>query len=389
LASFGFNGVAHIGATADRLSPKPEDFDPSRSRVADITVREAANRIFATDKFSGLRTVNVTRGVNEAFLIRTGAASPYKYFSEKSLSVGELAVLKLLRKITSVPHHSLVLIDELEMALHPSAQANLFFEVKRLAKERNLVAVFSTHSATLVKLAKQNQILWLDEVGGVHEMHIGPQKSVVLGAIAGGEERATDRIFLVEDAAAEALVDKVMRVSAETLKPSRRPKYRIVKAGSWVAAIDLYRAFRAQNDSISRAVLLLDGDVHQTILSLLQQNYDHPQGRLYMSEGGERLNFSYTPECLLPLLIRRNAEKFTLHLRSVCNDGQLNLPNVLVPNTDGTSNRDEAKVYFSALRQVLESADVENPAGMIFEAIVRNCKEYVPEVWAALKKRIH
>ncbi|MGI3184338.1 AAA family ATPase [Nioella aestuarii] len=159
LRKIGFNGVVHIGATADRITPKPEDFNPARSRSANQRIIDLANEVFNTNRFSNLRVVNVTRGVNEAFVIRKGHQSPYDYFGEKLLSVGELCVLKLLKRVLALPSQSLILIDELEIALHPTAQARLFSIISRLTSEGNHTAIFSTHSATLLKLSKQNQIL--------------------------------------------------------------------------------------------------------------------------------------------------------------------------------------------------------------------------------------
>ena len=84
------------------------------------------NRIFDTDRFNDLCYLNLKRGGrNKAYLIRRPGRS-VAYFSERNFSLGELSILKLLIKLKDIQDRSLVLIDELELAVHPRAQVRLF-----------------------------------------------------------------------------------------------------------------------------------------------------------------------------------------------------------------------------------------------------------------------
>lgn len=121
----GYPAVIYVGATADRITPRPEDFDTNNIRAANPSIIQAANSIFDTTKFSKLRTINLTRGAgNDAFVLALGA-QPHSYHSEKHFSLGELCVLKLLRLLREIQDDSMIIIDELEMALHPRAQVSL------------------------------------------------------------------------------------------------------------------------------------------------------------------------------------------------------------------------------------------------------------------------
>ena len=389
ITEIGYSGVVHVGATADRISPKPEDFDPSRSRQAPQELIDLANEIFRTRRFDGLRIVNVTRGVNEAFVIRKGDRSPYNYFSEKLLSVGELCVLKLLKRILASPQRSLILIDELEIALHPTAQANLFFVINRLARRNNHTAIFSTHSATLVKLAKQSQLLWLRRLGCDHSIVVGPQKSVILGAIAGIEERATDRIFVVEDSSAKALVNGVLHQAAQEVEIEKRPKYRIIQVGSWQTALDLFRGLKAQNDSISRVSLLMDGEVHETILAERQSNPNNRHVQFYFSDPRQNFVLPYTPECLISLLTYQSSDGILHCLRDICNDFQIQLPQSAIPTTNGIDNRNACKTYFRAMVRMLTDAGIEEPEIKVFSAAAMVARTRERSIWSKLRKSIH
>ncbi|PHN95816.1 ATP-binding protein, partial [Tenacibaculum discolor] len=92
-------------------------------------------------------------------------ANQRHYISEKNLSLGELCILKLLRLLKDCPRGSLVLIDELELALHPMAQVALLRYLDDIARDKALTVIVSTHSATLIKQANANRLLLLQDNG--------------------------------------------------------------------------------------------------------------------------------------------------------------------------------------------------------------------------------
>jgi predicted ATPase len=126
LARFGYGEVIYIGATADRISPRPEDFQPKKLGSAPQDVRDAANQIFSTTKFDTLKVINLKPGPgNQAFLLQATSPPNATYFSERNFSLGEICILKLLRELKACKKGAMVLIDELELALHPRAQIEL------------------------------------------------------------------------------------------------------------------------------------------------------------------------------------------------------------------------------------------------------------------------
>ena len=153
LDTCGYPEVKYITADADRIEPQKQEFAPNRVRLTSQSLRDGMNSIFNTERFNELCYINLNRGgQNKAYLIRQmRPGKPTMYFSERNFSLGELCVLKLLLSLEDISSNSLVLIDELELAVHPRAQTNLFHHLSRFASAKNLTIIFSTQSVTLIK----------------------------------------------------------------------------------------------------------------------------------------------------------------------------------------------------------------------------------------------
>ena len=67
-------------------------------------------------------------------------------YSEAFAGRGEFAVVKLVHEIHGTPDHSLVILDEPEVSLHPGAQEELKRFLLKMIKIKNLQVVISTHS---------------------------------------------------------------------------------------------------------------------------------------------------------------------------------------------------------------------------------------------------
>jgi len=70
LDDFGYPDISYAGATADRITPRGEEFQSVRAYPAPAPLIRAANEIFETERFSQLRTIYLTRGSrNQALLL--------------------------------------------------------------------------------------------------------------------------------------------------------------------------------------------------------------------------------------------------------------------------------------------------------------------------------
>lgn len=138
MEQFGYAEVRYISANGARMltHERAENIDGLSSgggieSEMSKTIGEEMNYVFGTEKFSGLRLHKDKTGrgrdkknIRENYVctITTDNGT----YSEANLSLGELLVLNTLFLIQRVPDDSLLLIDEIEMALHPLAQRRFF-----------------------------------------------------------------------------------------------------------------------------------------------------------------------------------------------------------------------------------------------------------------------
>lgn len=265
LDKFGYPEVAYIGATADRITPRPEDFVPTRIRVPSQEIRDAANKIFSTSKFDTLRVINLKPGPgNQAYLLQATAPPKATYFSERNFSLGELCVLKLLRRLKECRKGAMVLIDELELALHPKAQIELLNYLKAFAPTKELTIIFSTHSVSLLKSVPRNCILFLDNSGAQTIAVEGCYPAYAIGNMAYGEERAPDAVLYVEDDAAvhatEALLQHFMNTKYGA-NPTMRPTVQVLPIGTFMSVVRHLAGSDSVLPATTRTAALLDDDV--------------------------------------------------------------------------------------------------------------------------------
>jgi energy-coupling factor transporter ATP-binding protein EcfA2 len=275
---FGYASVTYMGATADRITPRPEDFDTHHIRAASRVIIDAANGIFETNKFSMLRTINLTRGVgNDAFVLAMDS-TPQTYHSEKHFSLGELCVLKLLRLLKDINNNNMIIVDELEMALHPRAQVKLLRYLEDQARAKSLTVIFFMHSVTLLKTIDRQRIIYLEKQddGEIKPIY-GCFPTYAIGNIASEEETLPDIMLYVEDLfAREVLTAFFVKFADQRFSdPTERPTAKIVPVGGFKEVV----AFLERNRSVlpERVVqkAVLDEDVSTEVLTQWGQNENY------------------------------------------------------------------------------------------------------------------
>jgi len=300
LDKFGYPEVVYIGATADRITPRPEDFQPRRLGTASPEIRDVANKIFTTTKFDGLKVVNLKPGPgNQAFLLQATPPPGATYYSEKNFSLGELCVLKLLRRLKDCKSRALVLIDELELALHPKAQIELLEHLKRFAPTKDLTIIFSTHSISLLKSVRRSDILFLDQAGGVTATISGCYPAYAIGSMTYSEERAPDAVIYVEDDAAAHVTQALLQIYMNRkygFDVALQPTVQVLPIGPFMSVVRHLAssdALLAQNIKTSA---LLDGDVKTETVAQWTANGNHAMLAEFQAQQG-RINYlPWTPE---------------------------------------------------------------------------------------------
>lgn len=295
-----YPSIEYIEASKDRIEPFPDEIQPRRLRQASVALRSFLEYVLNDEKWGGLQYVNTQRGVNsDAYLIPYKIGGKNYYYSEKSFSLGELCTLKLAKKICAVEQNSLLLIDEVEMALHPQAQVRLLQKITEIAEAKNLTVLFSTHSATLIKNTSRKSLIHLKSgEDGVVSVINGAFPAQVLGDVAFDDELAADFVFYVEDKQAKLLAEQMFGMYMANCHPdaSYRPLYKVAPVGGFVQVLEMLSNSSSIFPNHVKRYALLDADVKTESLAEAQRQNNQALLALFNSCAGKMEYLPCTPE---------------------------------------------------------------------------------------------
>jgi hypothetical protein len=304
-----------------------------------------------------LKTVNLSRGSgNEAFVLAI-AGTPPLFHSEKHFSLGELCVLKLLRYIREVSNHSLIIIDELEMALHPRAQVRLLRHLEEQARVKSLTVLFSTHSVTLLKTISRRQIIYLEKQDNGDTVPVyGCFPTYAIGNIAADEETLPDLMLYVEDLFARdittAFIEKY--TNDRFLDPTMRPTAKIVPVGGFqevVAFLDRNRSVLPDH-CVQRAIL--DEDVSTETQQNWRTQENHSQLAKFDTLKQQIKFLPFTPEVGIMEYAASNLTVLENAIRVRCADNQLRLGDFVRAYDTTLQGRDKRTAAKRAVSSLLD-----------------------------------
>ncbi len=360
---FEFELVIFIGADAERVSPTPKDFDPRKNRGASKFIKDGLKEVFGTEKFVDLKVVNVSRGrMTPAYILPGETISGQRhYFSEKNFSLGELCVLKMLAKLDKIGEQkALILIDEMDMALHPVAQVGLFQFLQRLSDENGHMVIISTHSPAIIKEVPPRNLIFLDpQADGTVSVISTPDKGMVLRGVSGDIHlREGSRVYC-EDEMARSFI---MAAHAKWLagKNKNAKSFHVMTSGSWTKVLD---AGHADGKDGSSHFSVLDADVTD----------QHVTGHV----GAASKTFNWgrlpvTPELCIAEYCRDKPDQFVKELHAdlirmaASSFGEEDVKNalpapdehqeaILAGGQNDQATRNTAKSYFKAAKKQLSS----------------------------------
>jgi hypothetical protein len=355
--AFGFSSVIYAAANSDRIEPRAEDFRPQRVRDASASLKAAAKLILDDSKFDELKLINVRRGVGaEAFLLpdlRSTTQRRRAYFSEKNFSLGELCVLKLLRQLDTCPHGSMVLIDELELALHPRAQIKLFKHLEAVSAEKRLTTIFSTHSVSLIKSVARENLYFIDREGENTRLIKGCYPTYALGQLALSEERTPDIALFVEDEAAQFIVQSLVKqLLASDFTTVAKPVVSVIPVGAITSVIAFLGRVGALIPAAVRCFALLDRDAYDDFLIPLRQSNNHAELTKIQRVEPQLRYLPWTPELGVCQYIAADVHVAERGIRQYFDDARISLSNIdfsSLPGLAGANLRKRAKAIFKDL----------------------------------------
>lgn len=189
-----------------------------------------------------------------------------KLISQYRMSSGECLLVSLLhfvynsivRKSLSINKKILVLIDEIELALHPLAVSRLLDLLNDLTKENdNLVVILTTHSPEVIRKLKPSNLLKINNENGHVSIESHCYPSYLIRDVYSHD--GFDFLFLTEDVLSKHIVDQILL--QENLLKSKL--IHVVPVGGWKNVLKLQKELVMWNVlGISKQIIsILDGDI--------------------------------------------------------------------------------------------------------------------------------
>lgn len=135
-----------------------------------------------------------------------------EYIKEHLFSTGEYFLLQLLKFIDNFKNNggtvipALIIIDEVELSLHPLAQSRLIKELKKFAKQFKLIILFASHSLHILEnISAKNTYFIQRNISNKHlisnPIHQGYLTSKLF------KHQFFDKVILVEDTLAKLYIE--------------------------------------------------------------------------------------------------------------------------------------------------------------------------------------
>lgn len=194
------------------------------------------------------------------YLMDLGGHRVHQY----KMSTGEFLMIGLLSYIKNRIDYSshsdaitLLLLDEIDLALHPSAQVRLIKFLNEISSKNNLCIYFSTHSIQILSAIRKDNIYFLErnEAGSIFVTNpcypIYASRSIY-------EPDGFDFLILLEDELAKKIVDSI--ISKRKLNSAKL--IRTIPCGGWEKVIELQKEINISKlaGHSCKTISILDGD---------------------------------------------------------------------------------------------------------------------------------
>lgn len=365
--NYKFHSVYYLTATGKRLyQQEPHSLTKLKHSVSD-SIKDTLNRILNTTKFSSLQYIKVKpkkgrqqnlHRNNKLYVLKNESG---RIYSELNFSLGEHLLLNALDYIEEVTNHSMLIIDEIELALHPIAQVRFYEYLVEKAKEKDLAIIISTHSCTLIKRAKE--IHYLENDGGNINVIYSCKPAYVLKDLSIEEDNKPDKIILVEDDMARKYFNAKLKCLRNGNKECQNTIIKVVPVGGFKQVLSLFENLSAVPPFSKEMIhCLLDNDVEQEISNLrLKEPKSDSEKKMINQFDRLHGNYGYlsiTPELgVWNELITDNSwlENALIEREGVLSFSLAEMINIVDAEEKTTNLRDRAKGCFKNFHERLQN----------------------------------
>jgi energy-coupling factor transporter ATP-binding protein EcfA2 len=171
-------------------------------------------------------------------------------YSGFNMGAGENALFEIFSTIFASPPGTLLVIDEIELGLHESAQKKLIKELKKLCRDRHIQVICTTHSSAILETVPPEGRLFVESFPGKTNIIPGISPRYASGKLSG--EKSNELDIYVEDRLASHIIEA-------SLVNDIRERIAIIPIGSSIAIIR-QMAGRYKHQLKAECVGVMDGD---------------------------------------------------------------------------------------------------------------------------------
>ncbi|MDR2579426.1 MAG: AAA family ATPase [Fibromonadaceae bacterium] len=167
---------------------------------------------------------------------------------------GEDSLLDLMQILQTIPDTALLVIDEIDASLHPKAQRRLIRFLIKLARQKKLQIIISTHSPYIFdEIPPEGRILIQKLSNGSKDIQYSVSTNYALGQI--DDEKHPDLYIYVEDKEAKTLLYEIIKNDTEIIS---RIEIKIVGDNEVVKTLG---KLCRNNKLPDKGIAFLDGDM--------------------------------------------------------------------------------------------------------------------------------
>lgn len=267
-------GTRFSNISSYRAYKKLQHVNPHLVVPADLFVKENLGLILHNNKYYYQNLFRLERDKAYRFYHYSGV--PYLFqngeqlLSYFDLSTGEFLLINLLHLLNNLlvrtnnnEHLNLILIDEVELALHPSAIRRLVDFMKNISHRYNVATYFSTHSLEIIYSLPIDNLFYLKQVdSSAIKCETPCYPAYITRDIY--YHSGYDIIILVEDDLAQYIVETFIQKS--NLESNKR--IQVLPVGGYDNTLDLHQNLLVDRifSNVTHIISIIDGDVTNTVM---------------------------------------------------------------------------------------------------------------------------
>lgn len=171
-------------------------------------------------------------------------------YSAFNAGSGEDISCLITRAIDNLPKFGLMVIEEVEMGLHPSAQRSLAARLLEACLDKEIQVICTSHSSDFLAAVPSSARVLLSK----NDVDLDVRYGVTVG------EATTDLLGVPEVEMVVCVEDRVAESLVLELTPSRtRTRIRVVRCGSWEDVLRHLASYQ-RDPCLGKAIGILDGD---------------------------------------------------------------------------------------------------------------------------------